>query len=358
MRALWAWVAALVLACPASAALVPAGAGLRAPAGIRADVFVTGLPRPTAFALDSRGRLWATSGSGVATRQDGVWLVARKGARPRQIVRGVPTPLGLSWIGDELFVAEKGRVRAYSRLAGTRFGRARTVRSGIPVGRHQNAGITGGPDGRVYLGIGSPCDSCRPTSRVSATVVSFPPNGSDLRVVARGLRYAYGLAFLPGTADLFATENGRDDLGLNQPPDELNLIRAGRDYGYPGCWHQGGTPCRRKVPPVVRLAPHASADGLSFVVDQWARGTGRRRSSHSSARRFAPGPAATSSASPSGKGRAATPAGPAPSRRDSSPRSPSRPDRTAPSTWAISRAPRSTGSAPAEQARAIHQPCA
>lgn len=263
-------VAILALAATsAPAALVSVGAGLRAPGDVRADVFATGLPRPTAFAVDGRGQLWATSGSGVTTPQDGVWLIAGKGARPRQVVRGVPTPLGLTWFGGELYVAERGRVRAYGGFGGGRFAGVRTVRSGLPVGLHQNAGIAAGPDGRIYLGIGSPCDACRPTHRLSATVVSFRPDGSDLRVVARGLRYAYGLAFLPGTRDLFATENGRDRLGLRAPPEELNLIREGKDYGYPGCWGQGGAACVGTEPALVKLAPHASPDGLTFIDGQW-----------------------------------------------------------------------------------------
>lgn len=232
-------------------------------------MFATDLPRPTAFAVDARGRLWATSGAGVSTPQDGVWLVSGKGARPRQVVRGVPTPLGLTWFSGELYVAERGRVRAYGGYGGGRFSRTRTVVSGLPVGLHQNAGITAGPDGRIYLGIGSPCDACRPPNRLSATVVSFLPDGSDLRVMARGLRYAYGLAFFPGTSDLFATENGRDTLGLNAPPEELNLIREGKDYGYPNCWGQGGAVCSGKEPALVKLAPHASPDGLTFITDQW-----------------------------------------------------------------------------------------
>jgi len=267
--ALAAVVALAMWAVSATGALVPAGAGLRAPGDVRADVFATGLPRPTAFAVDDRGRLWATSGAGAATPQDGVWLVSRKGAQPRYVIRKVPTPLGLTWFGGELYVSERGRVRAYRGFTGTRFSHARTVLTGLPVGLHQNAGITSGPDARLYLGIGSPCDACRPRHRLSATVVSFLPDGSDLRIVARGLRYAYGLAFLPGTSDLFATENGRDLLGLRAPPEELNLILKGRDYGYPDCWGQGGAVCAATEPALVKLAPHASADGLTFITDQW-----------------------------------------------------------------------------------------
>jgi glucose/arabinose dehydrogenase len=94
-----------------------------------------------------------------------------------------------------------------------------------------------------------------------------------VRLEARGLRNPFGLAFIPGTSVLLVTDNGRDDLGLRRPPDELNLLRVAgraRSFGFPGCWGQGGPACRRTIPALARLAPHASSDGVAV-----ARGFGR-----------------------------------------------------------------------------------
>src|SRR5205807_9396389 len=109
---------------------------------------------------------------------------------------------------------------------GRRFRRRRTVLSGLPVGQHSLDSIARGPGGRLFLGIGSRRDAGG-ASGLSASVISFSPRGRRrVRVEARGLRNPYGLAFVPGTADLLVTDNGRDDLGLFRPPDEVNLVRV------------------------------------------------------------------------------------------------------------------------------------
>jgi len=101
-------------------------------------------------------------------------------------------------------------------------------------------------------------------------VVSFKPDGSDLRVQARGLRNPYGLAFIPGSTRLLISEHGRDDLGLRRPPEELNVIdTAGpaRWFGFPECWDQGGNPCQGARAPLVKLTAH-SAPGAVVVADR------------------------------------------------------------------------------------------
>jgi glucose/arabinose dehydrogenase len=264
-------LAAAPLAGSAHAALVPAGAGLSAPADIRADVWAR-VANPTAFAVDARGRLWATT-SPRPPRPDGsVVVVTRQGKPPTPVVTGISRPLGLAWRGDELFVSSFGRVDAYSGLRGFRFRRHRTVLTGLPAGTgpaHQNDGLAVGPGGRIWLGIGALCNACAPTAALEASIVSFLPSGRGLRVEARGLRNPYGLAFVPGTNVLLATENGRDDLGPGAPPDELNRIVPGRSYGHPDCWGQGGPACADVEQPVVGFAAHASADGLAVLAGGW-----------------------------------------------------------------------------------------
>jgi len=102
----------------------------------------------------------------------------------------------------------------------------------------------------------------------AATVISFDPDARPARprIEARGLRNPFGLAFIPGTADLLVTDNGRDDLGLRRPPDEVNLVRTAgpaTNHGFPGCWGQGGPACRGTAAALVRTAPHASTDGIA-----------------------------------------------------------------------------------------------
>jgi glucose/arabinose dehydrogenase len=278
---------AAAFAVLALALCIPGGAAARVdvPPGFKVETFARGIPHPTNLAFDPTGRLWVTSAEHVTARGDGVWMVPRRGARPRQVVRRLFSALGLLWHDGELYVSyvvpystvasppHTGRVVAYSGFDGRRFTRRRVVVEGIPTGRHRVDSLAAGPDGRIYLGVGSVYDSRRSRDALSASVVSFRPGGGDLRVEARGLRNPYGLAFIPGTARLLVSEHGRDDLGLNRPPEEVNLIRTGgsaRWYGFPECWGQGGAACEGATPPLVRLRAH-SAPGAVVVAPRFGR---------------------------------------------------------------------------------------
>ena len=270
------------------AAAPPAAARVRVPAGVELQRYAKGIPNPSNLAFDARGRLWATSAGVEAAAADGVWLVKRRGARPRQVVSGLFSALGLTWYRRELYVSHivphatfaprhTGRVVAYSGFDGRRFARSRVVVDGLPVGRHRVDSIVAGPGGRLYLGIGSESDHEPSSAALAGTVVSFRPGGGGLRVEARGLRNPYGLAVGVGgdgvRGRLLVSEHGRDDLGLHSPPDELNLVdprgRA-RSYGFPECWGQGGAPCRGTIAPLARLAPH-SAPGAVVVARRFGR---------------------------------------------------------------------------------------
>src|SRR5215216_1823023 len=265
-----------------------AGARVRVPAGMELQRYAKGIPNPSNLAFDGRGRLWATSAGVQAAGADGVWLVPRRGARPRHVVTGLFSALGLTWHRRELYVSHivphatfaprhTGRVIAYSGFDGRRFARSRVVVDGLPVGRHRVDSIVAGPGGRLYLGIGSESDHDPSSAELAGTVVSFRPNGGGLRVEARGLRNPYGLAVGVGAdgfrGRLLVSEHGRDDLGLHSPPDELNLVdprgRA-RWYGFPQCWGQGGAACHGAVAPLARLSPH-SAPGAVVVARRFGR---------------------------------------------------------------------------------------
>jgi len=265
-------------------AAAPATARVRVPAGVELQRYASGIPNPTNLAFDARGRLWATSAGVQTAPSDGVWMVPRRGAPPRQVVRGLFSALGLTWHRGELYVshvvpyatfapAHTGRVVAYSGFDGRRFRRERVVVAGLPTGQHRVDSIVAGPGGRMYLGVGSQSDNERSSQPRSATVVSFRPRGGGLRVEARGLRNPYGLAVVPGGRRLLVSEHGRDDLGLRRPPEEVNLVDPrgpARWFGFPECWDQGGAPCRGAEPPLVRMAPH-SAPGAVVVARRFGR---------------------------------------------------------------------------------------
>ena len=162
---------------------VAIGQGLTGPAGLAATVYTTGLRHVSAFAFDASGRLWATTSGASDHSADGVYMVPRPGGTPVKVIEGVNGPLGLLWQRDRLYVASLGRVDVFSDLRGTHFAH-RTPIVVEPAGHGWNNGIVALPDGRLVMGISAACDHCLSHSRWSGTIVSFRPDGSDVRVYA------------------------------------------------------------------------------------------------------------------------------------------------------------------------------
>ena len=235
------------------------------PPGFKVSTFAAGLAHPTAMAWGPDNRLYVTEDTGLL-------VVAPRGSRkPLVVARKLRTPLGLAWQDQTLFVSEQGRLTRFT-LQGTALTGRHAVVRGLPFGLHQQDNVVLGSDGRLYLGNGSTCDVCRERNRRSATVLSLRPDGSDLRVVARGVRNPFGLAFQPGTGRLYASVNGQDKLGTKQRPEPAEMVvvvRKGAFYGWPRCWpsyqqRRLAGRCTGVTPPAAYLEPHSSADGLAF----------------------------------------------------------------------------------------------
>jgi glucose/arabinose dehydrogenase len=264
---------AAAFATPAAPALPPVSA-LELPRGYDAELYATGLKRPTALAFGPGRLLYATQEGGD------VVAVGRGTTKPRVLARGFRTPLGLAWSGRTLYVATQGSVHRLV-VRGKQVTSRRAIVRGLPFGRHQQDSIAVGPDRRLYLGSGSTCDACRERDRRSAAILSFRPDGSDLRVVARGLRNPYGLAFRPGTRTLYASDNGRDDLGDGEPAETVVRVRPGAKYGWPGCWASWRErrlrgSCAGVTAPVAYLEPHSAASSIAFwrgglYVAEWGQ---------------------------------------------------------------------------------------
>jgi glucose/arabinose dehydrogenase len=279
-----------VAAADASAAdgLVDIGAGLHGPAGLTASVYATGLANASAFAEDASGGLWVATAAFTDEGDDAVYLVGSDGAEPLKVIDGLHTPLGLLWVGDSLFVSSAGGVDAYGGFDGSAFA-TRTTILALDDDAGESNGLAMSPGGRIVLGISAPCDACAPTTTLSAAVVSFLPDGGDVRVDAMNIRAPIGLAYLPGTGDLFVTMNQRDDLGEVTPGDWLALVSVGDDWGFPACYGQVDPACAGVPAPVAVLDTHAAVSGLAFlgdpltgggaeaaVVAEWAGGVVKR----------------------------------------------------------------------------------
>jgi glucose/arabinose dehydrogenase len=246
---------------------VPIGAGLQGPSGLTAVTFATGVANVAALTVDGQGRVWAASAAFEDAGTDAIYVIDREGATPHKVIADSHTPLGLLWMGAKLLVSQKEAVMAYSGFSGTAFATSRVVLQ-LPVGVGEVNGMALGPDGRIHLGISSPCDSCTPTNELSGSVVSFLPAGGDLRVDATGIRAPIGLAFRAATGALYVTMNQRDDLGAATPGDWVAVVEVGQSWGFPGCYGQGGPACATAPSPIAELDEHAAVSGIALITDQ------------------------------------------------------------------------------------------
>ena len=227
--------------------------------------------RPTAFAFDAQGNLYVTSTDSRIYR---LTDSDRDGRADAQTVfaAGYYLPLGITvhlTTGD-VYVSHQGGITVLQDTDGD--GQADTNRvlvNNLPTDLHQNDNLKFGPDGWLYMGLGSTCDACTQSDPRSATMLRFNVETGESQIYATGLRNPYDLAFHPTTGELFATDNGRDDLGMDAPLEDLNHIVQGGDYGFPNCWNAQDQPgCENTIPAVAFFESHSSADGLDFYKGQ------------------------------------------------------------------------------------------
>lgn len=207
---------------------------------------------------------------------DDVYAVRDGGAGVVRIAQGLNMPNGVAFRDGSLYVAEVHRLLRFdgieSRLANPP---APVVVREFPRERHHGwKFIAFGPDGLLYVPVGAPCNVCQPEPMYAA-IHRMRPDGSAFETFARGIRNTVGFDWHPDTRELWFTDNGRDRLGDDVPPDELNHApRKGLDFGYPSCHGRNvsdpefgrGRPCSATTPPAQELGPHVAALGMRFYT--------------------------------------------------------------------------------------------
>jgi len=192
------------------------------------------------------------------------------------IAEGLDSPIGVTLLNGSLYVAEISRILRFDNIEKT-YDKSPTytvVKDGLPNNKwHGYKVIEAGPEGKLYFEIGSPCNTCDKEDDVYSKIYRMNPDGSNMEIVARGIRNTVGLSWHPVTKELWFTDNGPDEFGDNLPSCELNhLTKIGQHFGFPYC-HGGvvldpqfgkNKSCDNYVAPAANLGPHVAPLGLAF----------------------------------------------------------------------------------------------
>ena len=251
----------------AAGGLPAIGHGVHGPAGLTATVVATGMKNLAALAVDPSSRIWAGTADYTDSGKDQVSVITGHSSKLTVVLSHQHTVLGLLWYQDSLYVASSGQVVAYSGFDGATFASHRAIVT-LPRGSGEVNQLALGADGRMLLGVSSPCDHCTTTPADSGAVLSFVPDGTDLRTFATGIRAPVGLAVFPGTDHLLVTMNQRDDLGSKTPGDWLAVVADGSAWGFPACYGQGGAACAGVPSALAVLDKHAAVSGVAITTGQ------------------------------------------------------------------------------------------
>jgi glucose/arabinose dehydrogenase len=194
------------------------------------------------------------------------------------IAKGLNKPNGVAFRNGSLYVAEVSRIIRFDDIE-NKLGNPPSpavVFDKYPNKDHHGwKFIAFGPDDKLYVPVGAPCNICNEKDSVYASITRLNPDGTGMEVFAKGIRNSVGFAWHPETKQLWFTENGRDNQGDDIPNDELNVApQKGMHFGYPFC-HEGaildpefgkGKKCVDYTPPVQKLGPHVAALGMRFYT--------------------------------------------------------------------------------------------
>jgi len=250
---------------------------IRLPEGFRIELFAEGVAGARSLTRGPGGTLFVGS-----MRQGNVYAVVDtdgdfRAEKVITLASGLNMPNGVAFRDGALYVAEVSRVLRYDGIEDRLDDppSPAVVRDGLPTDKHHGwKFIAFGPDGKLYVPVGAPCNVCDKGDPYAA-LLRMQPDGTGLEVFARGIRNTVGFDWHPETGELWFTDNGRDLLGDDIPPDELNRApRPGLHFGFPFC-HAGEIAdpefgdlgkCEETMPPAMKLGPHVAAIGMRFYT--------------------------------------------------------------------------------------------
>jgi len=253
---------------------------LHLPTGFIISIYADNVPNARSLALGDNGIVFVGSG-----REGKVYALQDKDqdgiAEQRYIIaENLAMPNGVAFKDDSLYVAEISRIIRFDHITQqlSQPPKPKVVFDQFPTEAHHGwKYLRFGPDNKLYTAVGAPCNICKPDKEIYASLVRLNADGSQFEIIAHGIRNTVGFDWQPETQALFFTDNGRDYLGDDSPPDELNhWSNKGDHFGYPYC-HGGdildpefgaNKKCKDFTPPAWKFKAHIAPLGLRFYQGQ------------------------------------------------------------------------------------------
>ena len=250
---------------------------IKLPPGFKIEIYAANVPGARSMTLSPSGILF------VGTRNGEVYAVVDKNKDNKAdevitIVQGLNMPNGVAFMDGSLYVAEVSRVIRYDNIESRLKNPPQpvVVNDSFPKETHHGwKFIRFGPDGMLYIPVGAPCNVCEKEDKRYGSIMRMKPDGSGLEIFAKGIRNTVGFDWDPLTKELWFTDNGRDMLGDDIPPDELNHApRTCMHFGFP-YFHGKEIPDPDFIgernpeefnPPAMELGPHVASLGMRFYT--------------------------------------------------------------------------------------------
>ena len=253
------------------------------PEGFKIDVYAR-VDNARSLALSPEGTLFIGNRGG-----DKVYAVQdsdgdMKADKKYVIASGLRMPNGVAYKGKALYVAEVSKLWKFEDIESNLDNPPApiSIYDNYPKDKHHGwKYIAFGPDGKLYVPVGAPCNTCESKEEIYASITRMNADGSDQEVYASGVRNTVGFTWHPATSEMWFTDNGRDWFDADQnitddlPPCELNRIgSSGQHFGYPYC-HAGnlidpefgdGKDCADYIKPAQNLGAHVAPLGVKFVT--------------------------------------------------------------------------------------------
>lgn len=251
------------------------GLPLKLPEGFKISIFAENLSGARVMIFDSFGNMWISRPSEDVVTQ--LEIQGGKVVRQNDILVGLNNPHGLALDPDQpslLYIGEEDKITKITLYSDGNYEKIADLPSG---GGHSTRTLLFGPDKKLYVSSGSSCNVCVEKDARRAAIYSLNRDGSDFKKFSDGLRNSVFMTINPRTNEIWATEMGRDLLGDNTPPDEINIISEGKNYGWPYCYGKkihdsnfdsSGTKvefCQTTQSSQIDVPAHSAPLGLDFL---------------------------------------------------------------------------------------------